>query len=46
MTDDQTTDTRVAAVRQHFQEWHGAAPDDTEIEVLLKAIDRSAETHG
>jgi hypothetical protein len=38
---DLSTDPRIATVRRHFHEWHGAAPDDTEIEALLKAIDET-----
>lgn len=38
----ETTDPRIDAIRQHFHEWHGAAPDDTEIAALLKSIDRAA----
>lgn len=38
----ETTDPRIDAIRQHFHEWHGAAPDDIEIAALLKSIDRAA----
>ena len=37
-----TTAARIDAVRRHFHEWHGAAPDDIEIVTLLESIDMAA----
>jgi hypothetical protein len=40
VSDKQTpADPRAAAVADHFNEWHGAAPEAHEIEALLKRID-------
>lgn len=40
MPDTQTTPaTRVEAAVQHFQSWHGVAPDANEVGALLAAID-------
>ena len=39
MSEEQTTDPRMKAVIDHFNDWHGAAPEGHEIAALLSAID-------